>query len=117
MIVLTTSLPQYMLILWKDPVLFVKLPLIKCVDFNVDMWVLGANALREVKLNDAIVIGTQPSADGVQHYFQAAVKVSLERSGEVALKVQSEVASTHTFYKGCVQYSLLFQVEQGFLYV
>ncbi len=83
--------------LWEDPVLLVELPLVQRVDFNVDVRVLGANALREVKLNDAVVIGTQPSADRVQHYFQATVEVPLERSGEVALKVQCEVAATHAF--------------------
>ena len=83
--------------LWEDPVLLVEFPLVQRVNFNVDVRVLGANALREMNLNDAIIIGPQPSADRVQHYFQAAIEVSLEWSGEVALKVQLEVAGTHAF--------------------
>src|SRR5437588_12963955 len=83
--------------LWEDSVLFVELPVVQRVDFDVDVWVLGANALREVNLNDAVIIGTQPSADRVQHNFQAAVEISLERSGEIALKVQRPAAATHEF--------------------
>src|SRR6058998_1459270 len=83
--------------LWEDSVLLVELPVVERVDFDVDVWVLGANALREVKLNDAVIIGTQRSADRVQHYFQAAVEIALQRSGEIALKVQREVAATHAF--------------------
>jgi hypothetical protein len=73
--------------LWEDPVLLVELPLVQRVDFNVDVRVLGAHALREMNLNDAIIIGPQPPTDRVQHDFQAAIEVSRERSGEVALKV------------------------------
>jgi len=76
----------------EDRVLLVEPPLVQRVDFDIDMRVLGTNALGEVKLNNSIIISLHPSAYGVQNYFHTTVEVPLERGSEVELEVQREVA-------------------------
>jgi len=61
--------------------------MVQRVNFDIDMRVLRTNALGEVKLNNAIIVGFQPFTNGVQQYFQTTIEVALEWGREVEFKV------------------------------